>query len=224
MSAAGVSLKKQLRNRQNRVFFVAVVILGATLSIHSQDVTSAPNIFISLELGFRYNPPADLIDFPTLSSKLDTLKVLLLRRSGLDDRLPDWRSLSIETYPRAQLRNPSDLYADLMMAKMVVGLKATELGTPSDETIGPFHFVISQFQFRDARALKYGRIYTTVLRGQLVSFAFAATSYQVLDKLASSVKTIAPLSPVRKRHHGDYPNHGARSAPSSPGPVMLPSF
>jgi hypothetical protein len=87
MSAAGVSLKKQLRNRQNRVFFVAVVILGATLSIHSQDVTSAPNIFISLELGFRYNPPADLIDFPTLSSKLDTLKVLLLRRSGLDDRL-----------------------------------------------------------------------------------------------------------------------------------------
>jgi hypothetical protein len=174
---------------------VLVALVGLiSPSANCQAFNSSRSILITANVGFRFRPPRDLFDitFGTVSH-IDQLNVLLLCRSGFDDKLPGWRSLVVETYPRDQLKNSNDLSAALKVSRMVVGPRAKELETPRPVEIGSLHFVLSQFELQDTHVVKYGRVYTTSFDNYIVAFAFSSNSNQTLAEIAKSMKTVSPI-------------------------------
>ena len=202
--------------------FVCVALLLGILSPGSfaQGRPSSRKVFTSAQVGFRFLPPPDLLNIPLGKvGESNFPKLLLLCRSNLDNTVPDWRSLSVETYPRQAVDIPSDFYASMTIAKLIIGPSAQQMGKPTIATIAAFNFVISQFQLRDVRATKYGRIYVTILNGKILSFAFAADSTEALDKLASSLTTIKRISPIGRKH----PSHGVHGhSPYGPQSPLAP--
>jgi hypothetical protein len=123
--------------------------------------------------------------------KTNMLNLLLSLRSGSDDTAPEWHSIGIETYPREKLAIVTDRDACEAFSRSVAR-GGTETVRPLDVQIGDFHLVVSTFELRERQLIKHARVYTTVRNGQLLSFAFSANSSDVLNKMADSMKTLAP--------------------------------
>lgn len=181
-----------------------IVLAIVSLSVQGCALVSpvVPRTFTDSALNVSYAPPSNMRDYTEVDrqsiqqtakamGKTNMLTLLLSLRSGSDDTAPQWHSIGIETYPRERIGGVSDRDACQMLSRSVA-LGGTETGQPSDVQIGSFHFVASTFELREGQLTKHARVYTTVRNGQLLSFAFSANSIDVLNKMAESMKTIAP--------------------------------
>ncbi|MGP0017688.1 MAG: hypothetical protein ACLPHP_03890 [Candidatus Sulfotelmatobacter sp.] len=181
---------------------LALVVIGSQAYAQAP-TTGAP--FTYPELGFRYTPPGTLNDFTAADDRyvqeraaaLHTTKVLKVRlslQSSSEDTDQNWHKIGIETYPRANLTGLSDQAAIRKVSRWVAGIGTNEVGEPKEARIGDFHFTISAFELREGHRVKHASVYTTVLKGQVVSFAFSANSPEVVSGIEKSINSIEPVA------------------------------
>ncbi|HKT87274.1 MAG TPA: hypothetical protein VJQ59_02475 [Candidatus Sulfotelmatobacter sp.] len=117
------------------------------------------------------------------------LNALLAMSSGIDDGAKNWGSVTIETYPRKSASERDDVKAEIQMSGWVA--HATGATTPPKfEVISGQRFAVSLFALQDGKIRKGAVVWTTVRRGKLLSFAFAANSPQRLKSLTESMKSV----------------------------------
>jgi len=185
-----------------KIALLIVVVL--TTRAFSQGPPPAPTVFTNSALGFRYIPPTNMRDLTGIEKqwlqqraaalgKTNTLTILLALRSGPDDTATDWHSVAIETYSRQKLAGASDRKAMQTMSRWVSGLGSVT-AEPTDTQIGSFHFVVLSFDLREGQRTKYARVYTTILKDQILSLAFSANSSEVLNRIVASMKTFEPVA------------------------------
>jgi hypothetical protein len=181
---------------------LALVVIRVPASAQSP---AAGSPFTDPELGFRYTPPGELRDFTAVdresvqkrAAASHTTKVLDVRlslQSPSEDTAPDWHQIGIETYPREKLDALNDRAAIRKVSRWVAGI-GTEVGEPKESKIGKFHFTVSAFELHEGQLVKHASVYTTILKRQVVSFAFSANSQDVLRKIETSINSIEPLPP-----------------------------
>ena len=189
--------------------FAAVVVL----SIASENA-SAPNraesglvngVYSDSELGFRYVPPAQMRDV-TLNDRAEMQRraavlhrstvtdLLLAMSSGPDDTDPDWHSVGIETLSRASWPDVDDFHAETRMnASMARG--ALSVSENQRVTFSSQPFVATEFQLHEDSITKHAKVYTTIRRGRLISFAFSGNSPEQVDKMVETMKSLSFTGP-----------------------------
>ncbi len=180
------------------VLFLTVWPIVAQTNIQSSGLNE--RTYSNSTLGFRYTPPNGMRDTTVLSKKAmreratalhqrATLGLLLSMSSGDDDTASGWHSLSIETYPRGALGSLDDAAAETRMSSWVGGRRSLD-SQPSLLMFAGQNFVSSEFEKQEGTVTKFAAIYTTVRRGELLSFAFSANSADQLQKATESMKNL----------------------------------
>jgi hypothetical protein len=158
-------------------------------------------VFSDSGLSFRYTPPKDFIDETSDARELvrtraaslhttNTFNVLLRMTSGPDDTALDWRSVSIETYPRSKFAGLNNPAAETKINLWASGSRASAVGDPKLVAIAGASFMISNFEQSEPPLTKRGRIFSTVRNGQLLVVAFTANSDEGLKSLETSMQTL----------------------------------
>ena len=182
-----------------------ILALGVLAARVVGQASMAPSPITYPEFGFRYTPPGNLRDFTAFDKEsvqqraaalraTKVLTVVLSLQAASDDNSPDWNKIGIESYPREKLAGLSDRAAIAKMSIWVAGV-GTAAGVPKEANIGGFHFTVSAFELREGQLVRHANIYTTILKGQVVSFAFTANSLDVLSQIERSINSIEPLAP-----------------------------
>jgi hypothetical protein len=158
------------------------------------------NSYSNANLGFRYLPPTAMQDvterargdIEAHAKALRTrniLGLLLAMTSGRDDTVAGWHSLTIETYPRSALPNLDDKSAEAKMNALVAHSRDAS-AVPRPVVISGQSFVVSVFGLQEGNVRKGAVVWTTIRKGQLLSFAFSANSPEQLTILTESMKTL----------------------------------
>ena len=84
----------------------------------------------------------------------------------------------------------SDSAAESKMNVALAGPHASAVGQPQSETIAGHGFLVSEFQVSEPPLLKHGKIYTTICKTQLVSFALISNSAGPLREMEGTMKTL----------------------------------
>jgi hypothetical protein len=177
-----------------------VLSLSATGTVNPILKNGTAGSYSNSVLGFRYTPPHGLIDrtdgfqasireeakFAGTTKMLDAL---LAMSSGGDDTAASWGSVTIETYPRDAVSEPDDLKAEVQMSAWVVHSKDTS-APPKSVIISGQRFSVSLFATQEGPIRKGAVVWTTIRKGKLLSFAFAANSPEQLQKLTESMKSL----------------------------------
>lgn len=151
-------------------------------------------------LGFRYTTPKgmhdkteqfrkDLEGYARAAHASSTLTPLIAMSTGSDDTAPSWGSVTIETYPRPAVHDADDVDAETKMSSWVVHHEGAPV-PPRMITISGQTFAVSLFAHQEGSIRKGAVVWTTIRKGKLLSFAFAANSPEALQKLAQSMKTV----------------------------------
>ncbi|MFZ0310833.1 MAG: hypothetical protein WAL89_21865 [Candidatus Sulfotelmatobacter sp.] len=183
-----------------RVSILLIIISwGTAWAQGKQDTTSAGAVYSDPAVGFRYTAPSGMRDKTERSRAevkgragavhANTLDLLLAMSSGPNDAIPDWCSLTIETYPRQALSNLDDISAEAKMSAWVAGIDGLP-GTPRFVVISGQSFAVYVFGERRGSMKKGALVWTTIRRGKLLSFAFVANSAEQLKALAETMKTV----------------------------------
>jgi len=195
---------KTLKQRFTAVFTsvaLSLAVAGAAATQGDSSPSSPPGVVYSNHtLRFRYRPVGGMRD-ETESRKAEiqsraaslrtnkTLDLLLAMSSGKDDTAPEWHSLSIEAYPRKAFSHLDDVSAKARMTAWVAGIGGL-LGTPRSAVLSGQSFAVYVVGERDGTLRKGAVIWTTIVRGKLLSFAFVSNSPKQLTILTGSMKTV----------------------------------
>ncbi len=158
------------------------------------------NVYSNASLGFRYTPPGGMRDRTEpfrlqiqerakVTGTANTLNAVLAMSSGPDDEDQTWHSLTIETYPRNAVSEPDDAKAAAKMSAWVANSKDAS-ALPRTVVISGQSFSVSLFGSQEGTVRKGAVVWTTVRKGQLLSFAFAANSPDQLKTLTESIKSL----------------------------------
>lgn len=109
--------------------------------------------------------------------------------SGPDSNAPEWRSITIVTYQRNSVSEPDDAKAEAQMNAWVAHSNDVS-ALPKQAIISGESFTVSIFGLQEGSIRKGAVVWTTIRKGKLLSFAFAANSPQQLKALAESMKTV----------------------------------
>ena len=175
------------------------VMLGSLAGIAQPP--AAPKLFTEPTLGFRYAPPEhfyDLTSFMRQSQqnraqqlgKKSVLNLVLSLQSGPDDTAKDWQSITIQSYPRAQITAATDRDAAAKFAGMTSGKRGSLV---HEVLIGKTHFGVTELDEQEGTLKKHAVIYATVLGEQAVSFAFAGNDAGAVESAAESMKSFEKL-------------------------------
>jgi hypothetical protein len=186
-----------------RIQLAALLLLPA-LAAFAQGIkaqsTNDKAVYSNIKLGFRYTPPAGMSD-TTAPSKQEirahassartsnTLGLLLGMSSGPDDTAPSWRSISIETYSRAAVSVLDDNSAEAQMTAWVAGRRSLD-SPPHSVVLSGRNFAVAELEHHEGTITKYAAIYTTLRKGELLSFALGANSREQLKVLTESMTSI----------------------------------
>lgn len=150
-------------------------------------------------LGFRYSPPPGLIDgtkraradvkLRTGANAILQAQLLLSMASGFDDSTANWRSLTILTLPRTAFPDRDDTQAEAKTNAFIAHSQKTGI-YPRSVSVSGQAFAVSVFGLHERGIVKGAVVWTTVRKGKLLSFAFAANSPEVLKALTESMKTV----------------------------------
>lgn len=158
------------------------------------------SVYVNNELGFRYKLPTGMYDDTTsgradiraqagLSRTGKAQDLLLSLISGTGDTSPAWHSVTIEAYPRQALSNLDDAGAEAKMSGWVLGLDRP-LNSSKQTYISGQAFTVSVFGMQERTIRKGAVVWTTIRRGRLLSFVFAANSPEQLQALTETMKTV----------------------------------
>ena len=171
---------------------------NSAVSQVSPGPTSSGKVYSNARLAFRYTPPNGMRDKTGRFAPLQiqnqagtpqTLATLLAMSSGPDSSVPDWHSITIVTYPRNAVSEPDDAKAAGQMNAWVAHSKDPS-ALPKSATISGQVFTVSVFGLQEGTVRKGAVVFTTVRKGKLLSFAFAANSPEQLKALTETMKTV----------------------------------
>jgi hypothetical protein len=120
----------------------------------------------------------------------NTTELVLDMTSDDADTAPDWHQVWIFTYPRVQLSNLTDSAAETKINTSLAGPRSTAVGQPRSDVLSGRGFVISEFEQREAPLVKHAKIFTTICKGQLVSFALVSNSAAQVKAMEESLKSL----------------------------------
>jgi hypothetical protein len=182
-----------------RALLALAMLLAACYSAVGQSKTGlSEGLYHNARLGFRYAPPVGIHDKTGRFAPLQiqnqagtpqTLATLLAMSSGPDSSVPDWCSITIVSYPRSAVSEPDDIRAAAQMNAWVAHSKGTA-ALPKPAAIGGQTFTVSVFGMQEESVKKGGVVFTTIRKGKLLSFAFAANSPDRLKALTETMKTV----------------------------------
>jgi len=183
-------------------FFTLLVVVWAPVAA---EVKQGPagrlgTRYSNPSLGFGYTQPDGMMDKTERFREdieeqakalhaTNKLSVLLALSSGADDTAGSWSSVTIETYPRGAVADADDASAEAIMSAWVAGSQDSH-ALPRSVVISGQRFAVSVFGMQDDLTRKGAVVWTTVRKGQLLSFAFVANSPDRLKVLAESMKTL----------------------------------
>lgn len=156
--------------------------------------------YSSQELAFRYMPPGQMEDKTQhfreeiqkraeSSQARNKLHALLAMSTGGDDTDRNWGSVTIETYPRNAVTDQDDMQAEAKMNSWVAhSQEPYPVARPV--VISGQQFAVSVFGVQEGTVTKGAVVWTTIRKGKLLSFAFAANSPEHLKALAESMKSV----------------------------------
>ncbi len=158
-------------------------------------------VFSDADLSFRYTPPKGFRDETSDARELvrtkaaalhtnNTFKVLLKVTSGPDDTALDWRSISMETYPRSKFAGLTNAAAETKINLWAAGSRASAVGDPKLVAIAGASFMVSNFEQSEPPITKQGRVFSTIRNGQLLVIALTANSDEGIKSLESSMQTL----------------------------------
>ncbi len=154
-------------------------------------------VYANSGLAFRYTPPKGMLDktarfglqIQDQSGMTRTLGTLLAMSSGPDSKVSSWRSITIVTYRRSAVSERDDAKAEGQMNAWVAHSKDTSV-LPKSVVLAGQSFSLSVFGLEEGTVKKGAVVWTTVRKGKLLSFAFAANSPEQLATLAESMKSL----------------------------------
>lgn len=201
------SIKENSRHQTEMKTIILVVLQVGVLGAGTAQVEPASkgdhmiDTYSNANIGFRYKPPIGMQD-ETVSfrSQIEAEEkasgataghaALVEMSSGEDGGDPNWRLLTIETYPRNAISDPDDISAE---AKISAWLAHSEDASPSSNksaVVSGQRFSISVFALQDGPIRKGAVVWTTIRKGRLLSFFFAANSPDRLKVLAETMKSV----------------------------------
>lgn len=178
------------------VFLLLVPVL---LSAQSGGSTAGSLPYSDNELAFRYTLPSGMQD-ETESTRArmraeaaerhssKVFGVLLALGNGAEQTSSAWRSLTIQTFPRNAVPDESDLIAEEKMNAWVAGLSSA--APVRQVALSGQNFAVSAFGANDGGIRRGVVVWTTIRRGKLLSFAFAANSPEQLKALTETMKRV----------------------------------
>lgn len=163
--------------------------------------SSSVMVYENTELGFRYRRPHEMGDKTGPSAAMledqarhlrikNQLKLLLSMSSGPDDRAVGWHSLLIATYPRDGYSELDDTHAKAKMSYWVGGAPGSDPTPARNVAISGQAFSVFVFGVQQGSVKKGSVVWTTIRKGKLLSFAFAANSPGQLQALTETMKTL----------------------------------
>lgn len=183
------------------VSFVIGIMLAVFPAI-GQNSTALPSggLYTNGNLAFRYSTPNTMQDkTQRFQNKIQErakaqgntkqLSQLLAMSTGPDDKESSWGSLVIETHLRSTVSEPDDVKAAVQMNAWIAHSK-DEIALPKSVVISGQRFTVSVFGLQEGAIRKGTVVFTTVRKDNLLSFAFAANSPELLKDLAESMKTL----------------------------------
>ena len=154
-------------------------------------------VYTNTSLALRFVKPSGMrdktagffIQFRDQSGTFRIFRTLLALSSGPDSRFPNWSSVTVVTYPRRDISESDDAKAAAQMNAWVAHSKGTT-ALPKSAVISGQGFIVSVFALQKGEVKKGAVVFTTVRKGKLLSFAFAANSAERLEELTESMKTL----------------------------------
>lgn len=193
-----------LMKRMNLIVCCSVCLSLATPTVIAQGgggtQKGMSQRYVNESLRFRYTEPRRMIDkterfrqqitdAANLSGNSRSLQALLAMSSGADSTASNWGSITIETYPRSWVLESDDRKAEAQMNAWIA-----QTNEPSayghSAVISGQSFMVSVFGRREGTVTKGAVVWTTVRKGELLSFAFAANSPELLKSLTESMKSV----------------------------------
>lgn len=182
---------------------LTVVFLMCSVAMtqgNSDPLHGSRTTYSNASLGFRYTAPLGLVDRTEpfkadiqeqakASGTTNMLNAILAMSSGGDDWIPNWASVTIETYPRKSVSERDDVKAEVQMSAWVAHSKDTS-APPKSTVISGQRFSVSLFATQQGPIRKGAVVWTTIRRRALLSFAFAANSPERLTELAETMKSV----------------------------------
>lgn len=181
------------------ILTIVLITISAAAAQVERGSSMVRNSYSNSSLGFRYWPPAgmqdkterfrsDIQERAKATGTTDVLTALLAMSSGPDDNDPSWHSLTIEIYPRKAVSEADDAKAEAKMSAWVADTKDESMF--DSVVMSGQRFTVSVFGMEQANVRKVATVWTTVRKGQLLSFAFVANSPEQLKKLTESMKSV----------------------------------
>ena len=179
------------------ILLLSVLVLGTAFG-QAKPGLDKQGVYQNQEIGFSFTPPSGLTDVTAKangSAKPDpnSIALLLFELSGPNSNDLQWRGLAVQSYTRAQVSMPDDFDVESRMSRTITGKDWTETAAPTKVTIGDNTFAFSQFQHNRGLLKQYSHVYTTIIHGQLVAFAFTANSTAQLDDMKAALKTLTVM-------------------------------
>lgn len=169
--------------------------------IRKDEPSSSDPVYESEKLDFRYLPPYNMRDktgrsAANLEDQAKALHIksraelLLSMSSGPDDKAAGWHSLTIVAYPRDAYGDLDDVRAEAKMNDWVGGSPASASVPARQVLISDQPFLVSVFAVQQGSVMKGAVVFTTIRKGKLLSFAFAANSPERLKELTDTMKSV----------------------------------
>ena len=169
--------------------------LGQYASGQKSSKIDEHGVYRNTELGFSFTTPSGLRDVtsaagPSEKPDPNTVALLLFELSGPNSDQLDWRGMAVQSYPRDQVSTTDDFEAETRMSKTIIGNKVTETVPPTKVTIKDLAYALSRFQRTHGVVTEYSHVYTTIIHGHLVAFAFTANAESQAEAMAEVLKTV----------------------------------
>lgn len=180
---------------------IYLLVLSATIVASQQPRDQfRRSVYSNATLGFKYTPLPDLKDGTERAKAAmkfgagakrsqKQFDLLLTMFSGPDDTAPGWHSLNILTLPRTAFPKLNDEDAEAKMNALVAHSPKSSI-YPKPAIISGQSFAISVFRLQEGNVRKGAVVWTTVRKGQLLSFAFVANSPSQLQALTETMKNV----------------------------------
>jgi hypothetical protein len=178
-----------------------VIVLGAAVGQKQDPKSDLTHSYSNKSLGFRYTPPSgfrDETDFlrsqiqkeEGVAGQTNDHETLLAMFSQQDGSDPNWGSLTIETYSRSAISDPDDARAEAKISAWLAHSDDASASSNRSAAISGQSFSVSIFALQDGAIRKGAVVWTTIRKGKLLSFFFAANSPDRLKALAETMKGV----------------------------------
>ena len=179
------------------IALLAVIVLSCQKPGNS---ASSSNTLSLPDLGVRYSPPGGMRDKTSPASRetrngaasyaVRRAELLLDMSSDEDDTAPNWHQVWIFVFPRTGLAGLDDTAAEKKMNTALAGAKAAPATEPQRRMFAGHDFMVSEFEQKEPPLVKHAKIFTTVCKGQLLSFVLVSNSPSQVSAMEESLNTL----------------------------------